>query len=87
VFGAPLERIGFQVNNTGIITVGTKAMAKAYNMNIDIVMGTMYHSAATAALTDGTIWCSGWSNVLVKAGTAGAFEATNGLTMMSKCTW
>jgi len=62
-------------------------MAKAYNMNIDIVMGTMYHSAAKAALTDGTIWCSGWSNVLVKAGTAGAFEATNGLTMMSKCTW
>lgn len=58
----------------------------AFKYDFDILTASLYHSSGT--LTDNTIWCTAFRNVLDPAATTPVtLKAALGLTGKSKCTW
>lgn len=75
-------------NGTAIAVGGLAATTVTkYSWNLDILLHTFYHAqyGSTTAVTDGTKWCTDFEVKLDSADVA--FQASNGFSGKTKCTW
>jgi len=75
-------------NGTKVVVAGlTDSTVSAYSWNDDILAHTFFHAhyTGTTATTDGSKFCSDFETKLTTADVA--FQATNGFTGKTKCTW
>jgi len=74
-------------NGTAIEVGGLTSKVTAWYWNTDILLHTFFHASygSTTAVTDGSKWCT---DIEVKLDSADvAFQASNGFTGQTKCTW
>lgn len=82
------NRLVIKASSTTAISIASDSSGYKWTWNNDFLLASMYHPAGTTVLTDGTQWCSSFSNELsTTAYKAVNLTASKGLTGRSKCTW